>query len=122
MADLACTNNSQLIPTALKQGATGFISENVKLGGERSAGPAFYQSVHMILVLAAPIGLSVSLSASVPADHLLGEPVSAILFQVLAFDIVFTAGALPMLMGTMLRLQKFKETALIGFVSKLVSQ
>jgi O-antigen/teichoic acid export membrane protein len=100
-----------------------FVAENMSRGEKGVAAAAFYQAIKLTLCLAGLLGLAVFLGATTLAAHLLGEASYAVLFQVLALDIVVYAGALPVLGGMMLGLQKFKEIATIGiFVSSVLRQ
>jgi O-antigen/teichoic acid export membrane protein len=113
----------QLIATlALQQAVTKFISENLEPGGKHVAASVFYQAMRLTLLSATLIALVVFLGASLLASEMLGDQTHAVLFQVLGLDIVLYAGALPVLTGTMLGLQRFKETAMIGIINTLVRQ
>jgi len=107
---------------ALEQAATKFISENLEPCGKQTAASIFYQAMRFTLLSAALVALVVFLGAGVLASQILGDHTRAILFQVLAFDVVLSSGALPVLTGTMLGLQRFKETAMIGIVGTVVRQ
>ena len=124
MAVLLLVNGfCQLIATlSLQQAVTKFISENSEPGGKHIAASVCYQAMRLTLLSATLIALLVFLGASVLASEMLGDQTHAVLFQVLGLDIVLYAGALPVLTGTMLGLQRFKETAIIGIINTLVRQ
>ncbi len=124
MAVLLLVNGlAQLVAAqAFPQAATKFISENLQSGGRQVAASIFYQTVRLTLFLAAPAGLIVFLGADTLAIEMLGQQTYAILFQVLALDVVLYSGLLPALTGTMLGLRRFKETAVIGIINTLIRQ
>lgn len=113
----------QIIGTvALPQAVTKFIAESFPRGETRVAASAFYQALRVTFILAMPLGLVIFLAASTLSIALLGQATYVIFFQVLALDILFYAGALPVLNATLLGLQKFKATATIAVANTLLRQ
>lgn len=99
---------------SIPQAVTKFVSENVSRGARSTAAAAFYQALRTILVVYAPVVASIYLGATFLASHLLGDVSYAPLFRILAFDVFFYAGMLPLVTGTLLGLQMFRETAVVG--------
>ena len=106
-----------LATLAVPQAATKFVAEHLGRGEKDVAASVFYQAIRTTLILAAPLGLIVFLGATVLSTQLLGAAEHVLLFQFLAFDIILSAGLLPVLSAAMLGLQRFKETAVVGIVS-----
>ncbi len=120
---LLVTELCQVVATlALQQAATRFIAKEFALGMKRIAGSIFYQAIRTTLLLAAPLAALVFAGANVLSVQLLGEDGYAVLFRVLAFDVLLYAGMLPVLWGALLGLQKFRETAILSVMNTLVRQ
>jgi len=102
-----------LVAFGVQVTATKFVAEEISQGKKDSAASVFYQCIRFTLLLAVPVSLAVFLGASSLSSLLLGQQDYSILFQIAALDILIFAGALPVLNGTMLGLQKFKETAVV---------
>ena len=107
---------------ALQQAATRFVAEHLERNEKEAAASVFYQAIRATLLLAAPFALAVFFGATEFSILLLGEQTYTTFFQLLALDIILYAGALPVLTSTMLGLQRFKETAVIGTVNALLRQ
>ncbi len=82
-----------------------------------AAAPVFYQAIRATLLLSKALGLGVFFGLAI---RFFGYDTYSILFRVLAFDVVLGAGVLPVVNGTLLGLQMFKETAAIGIASTLI--
>ena len=100
------------VPSAV----TKFVAENTAGSAIQVAAAVFYQALRFILLLSVPIVILVYVGAPYLALHLLGDVSYAGLFQVVALDVFFYAGALPLLTGAMLGLHKFRETAIVGLI------
>ncbi len=124
MAVLLLVNElCQVVATlALQQAATRFIAKEFAGGMKRVAASIFYQAIRTTLLLAAPLAAFVFVGANMLSVQLFGEDGYAVLFRVLAFDVLFYAGMLPVLLGALLGLQKFRETAILTIVNTLVRQ
>ncbi len=124
MAALLLVNElCQVVATlALQQAATRFIAKEFAGGMKRIAAAIFYQAIRTTLLLAAPLAAFVFAGADMLSVQLLGEDGYAVLFRVLAFDVLFYAGMLPVLSGALLGLQKFREMAILTIVNTLVRQ
>jgi len=107
---------------ALPQAVIRFIAESRGRGENQVAASVFYQAIRATLLLAAPFGSAIFLGAAALSAQLLGGQNYTMFFQLLAFDALLYAGALPVLTAAMLGLQKFKETAAIGIANSLVRQ
>ena len=106
---------------ALQQAATRFVAE--RFSQSRSvAAAAFYQAIRTTFIIAALLGAAVFLGSSALSTRLFGAQNFVIYFQVLAFDIVISAGLSPVLSNTMFGLQKFREAASVGIFGTLLRQ
>jgi O-antigen/teichoic acid export membrane protein len=112
----------QVVPLAFQTAATRYVADSLSRNERDIAASVFYQVLRASFLIASFLGLVVYLEATTLATRLLGDGNLAVFFELLAFDIVVYAGALPVLMGAMLGLQKFKETATIGVVSAAIRQ
>lgn len=108
--------SQSLASLGLPMAATKFIAEHMQ-ASRNVAASAFYQSVRTTLFLSAIIGFAVFLAAPTLAVGLLGSAAYSALFQLLGVDIVVSAGALPVLMGAMVGLRKFREASVLGIVN-----
>jgi O-antigen/teichoic acid export membrane protein len=114
---------SQTIATAgLPEAVTKYVAESFSEGKTQVAAAAFYQAIRTTLLPTCPLALAVFLGAGALSLRLLGEQAYAPLFQVLALDMLFYVGPVPVLAAAMLGLQKFKESAYIGAVSVVMNQ
>ena len=105
-----------LVSLGFQPAATRYVAEEIANGRRQAAASIFYQSIRFTLLLATPVSIAVFLGAPVLSELLLGERGYSILIQIAALDILIYAGALPVLTGTLLGLQKFKESATINVV------
>jgi stage V sporulation protein B len=113
----------QVIPSiGLPQAATKFIAESLPRGDKGVMSSVLWQAARTTFLLAVPLAGAVFLGANVLSVRLLSDTKSAVLFQVLAIDIIFSCGLLPVFGGAVLGLQKFKETAVIGIVNTILTQ
>lgn len=106
---------------SLQQAATRFVAE-AHAKGETGAAAVFYQSLRATFILAGLTGGGVFLASGLLAVRLVGALSYAIYFQVLALDIVIFTGLNPVLLSTMVGLQKFREAAGIGILGALIRQ
>jgi O-antigen/teichoic acid export membrane protein len=86
------------------------------------AAGVFYQAIKANLLLSLPVAAAVFWRAEFLSTWLLGTPERAILFQLLALDIVVAAGLLPSLNSSMLGLQKIREMSPINLVYMAIRQ
>jgi len=101
---------------------TRFMAESMARNDRARAAGVFYQAIRTNLVLSSLVGIAVFLSAGHLSSWLLGTPERAILFQILAFDIVIAAGLLPTLNSAMLGLQKIREMSAINILYMVIRQ
>jgi O-antigen/teichoic acid export membrane protein len=101
---------------------TRFMAESMARNDRAKAAGVFYQAIRTNLVLSSLVGMTVFLSAGNLSSWLLGTSERAILFQILAFDIVIAAGLLPTLNSAMLGLQKIREMSAINIVYMVMRQ
>jgi len=101
---------------------TRFIAECMARNDRAGAAGVFYQAIRTNLVLSSLVGMVVFWSAGHLSTWLLSTPERAILFQILAFDIVVAAGLLPTLNSAMLGLQKIREMSSINIVYMALRQ
>jgi O-antigen/teichoic acid export membrane protein len=104
------------IALAIQPAATRFVAEEISNGHRHAAAAVFYQCLRLTLLLAMPASLILFLGASSLATLFLGDQSYVILFQFLAVDVLVSVGALPVLVGALIGLQKFKETAIVNVV------
>jgi Na+-driven multidrug efflux pump len=101
---------------------TRFMAESMARNDRARAAGVFYQAIRTNLVLSSLVGLAMFCSAGHVSTWLLGTPQRAILFQILALDIVIAAGLLPTLNSAMLGLQKSREMSAINIVYMVMRQ
>jgi len=107
--------------SAFSTAATKFVGELASDSREASSA-VFYQSLRVTLLFSIPIAAVVFLAAPAIASLLLGSIVQAGLFRALAIDILVDSGALPVAIGTMLGMKRFKEAATIGSAGIILRQ
>jgi O-antigen/teichoic acid export membrane protein len=96
---------------SVDQAVTKFVAQNFPRGAVSAAAGAFYQALRTTLIIAIPVVGLIYYEAPSLAVYLLGDVSYAVLFQVLAVDVLFSAGALPVIMSGLLGLQMFREFA-----------
>jgi O-antigen/teichoic acid export membrane protein len=101
---------------SMDQAVTKFVAENFSRGAKSAAAGAFYQALRTTLIIAVPVVGLIYYEAPSLAVHLLGDVSYAVLFQVLAVDVLFSAGALPVIMSGLLGLQMFREFAAVDLI------
>lgn len=101
---------------AIPGAATKYVAEHMARGEKGVAAAAFYQAMKLTLPLGLIFGFVMFFGSHTLAVQLLGEARYAFLFQVLAFDTVISSGILPVLLGVLLGLHKFREMAVVGVV------
>ena len=100
---------------------TRFVAENLAKKDQETAAGSFYQALRANLAVSIPIAAATLILARQLAATLLGDPDKAILFQILAFDIIPT-GLLPTLNNAMLGLQKIKQLSTINIAYMAIRQ
>jgi len=106
---------------AFSTAATTFIGE-LTSDSREVASAVFYQSVRVALLFSVPISVFVFVAAPSIASLLLGSVAQAGLFRVLAIDLFVYSGALPVAIGTLLGMKRFKEAATIGSAGIVLRQ
>src|SRR5208337_662475 len=74
------------------------------------------------VLFSVPISAVVFLAAPAIASRLLGSIAQAGLFRFLAIDVLVYSGALPVAIGTLLGMKRFKEVATIGSAGIILRQ
>jgi O-antigen/teichoic acid export membrane protein len=105
----------QTFATWFAPAVTKYVAEN-RSEKPRVAAAAFYQALRVTSVMYLPIVIGIYLGSNFIASRILGDVSYAVLFQILAIDIFFSAGVLPIVTAGLLGLQMFRETAIIGLV------
>ena len=95
---------------------TKFIAESMAKNDRVAAAGVFYNAIKTNLSLSLPVAATAYWWSKSLSTWLLGTPEKAILFQLLALDIVVAAGLLPALSSAMLGLQKIKEMSAANLV------
>jgi len=93
---------------------TRFIAEHSARNEQKTAAGVFYQALRTNLAISLPIAAAIFMLAPYLSTTLLATPDGTILFQILALDIIPTAGLLPILNNAMLGLQKIKQLSTIN--------
>ncbi len=106
---------------AFQQAATKFIGE-LGQGSKEAASAVFYQSIRVTLTLSVPIAVCVFVGAPVLASALLSSAAEAGLFRFLAVDVLVYSGVLPVAIGTVLGMNRFKAAAIIGSAGTIIRQ
>lgn len=106
---------------AFQQASTRFIGE-LGPGSREAAVAVFYQSIRVTLTLSVPIAICVFVSAPVLASALLSSAAEAGLFRFLAVDILVYSGVLPVAIGTIFGMNRFKAAATIGCAGSILRQ
>jgi O-antigen/teichoic acid export membrane protein len=107
--------------TAFSQAATTFIGK-LTSDSREAASAVFYQSLRVSLLFSIPISAFVYVAAPTIASGLLGSVAQAGLFRALAIDLLVFSGALPVAIGTLLGMKRFKEAATIGSAGIILRQ
>ena len=107
---------------SIPQAVTKFVAENNSRGARNVAASAFFQAARASAVLCVPVVIGIYIGASFLASHLLGDITFTRLFQVLALDVFFYAGVLPLLTSVLLGLHMYRVTASVGIVCGLLRQ
>ena len=117
---LMITGASRMITClGMPASVTKFVAEQLAIGNREKAAGCFYHALRANLAVSLPISAAVFLSAPFLSTTLLGTSDKAALFQILAFDIIATAGLLPTLNSAMLGLQKIRRLSMmsIGYMA-----
>lgn len=102
------------VTLSIDQAVTKFVAENMSKGMKSIASAVFYKGLLTTALTGLPVVIAVYYGAPFLSIHLLGDASRAALFQVLAVDVFFFVGALPVLGSALLGLQKFRQVAIVG--------
>ena len=105
----------QAFATWFAPAVTKYVAENIS-EKPKVAAAAFYQSIRVTIFMYLPIVAAIYLGANFITSKILGDVSYALLFRVLALDVFFWAGALPMVTAALLGLKMFREIASISLV------
>jgi O-antigen/teichoic acid export membrane protein len=111
-----------IVCLGMPRSVTRFIAESMAKNDRMEAAAVFYQAIKTNLLLSLLAAVGMFLWSKSLSTWLLGTPERAILFQLLAFDIVVAAGLLPTLSSAMLGLQKIREMSLANLVYTVARQ
>ena len=106
---------------AFSTAATTFVGE-LASDSRAAASAIFYQTLRVALLFSTPISAFILLAAPAIASLLLGSMAQAGLFRALAIDVLVYSGALPVAIGTLLGIKRFKEAATIGSAGIILRQ
>jgi len=106
----------------MQRSVTKFMAESMAKKHRAAAAGVFYQAIRTTFLLSLPVAAAVLWWSEALSTRLLGVPEKAILFQLLALDIVVAAGLLPTLNSAMLGLQKIKEMSAIYLLYMVTRQ
>lgn len=106
---------------AFQQASAKYIGE-LASGAREAASAVFYQSFRVTIMLSIPLSAFIFLGAPVLASALLGSALEADLFRVLAADLLISSGVLPIAVGTILGMRRFREVATIGSAGIILRQ
>lgn len=106
---------------AFQQAATKFIGE-LHPNKKAAISAIFYQSIRVSIFFSVPLVVVVFLLSPTLASTLLGAATDAYFFRFLALDILVYAGALPVAIGALYGLQRFRAASTIGVVGVLLRQ
>jgi len=107
----------QAFATWFAPAVTKYVAENIS-EKPKVAAAAFYQSIRVTIFMYLPIVAAIYLGANFITSKILGDVSYALLFRVLALDVFFWAGALPMVTAALLGLKMFREIASISLVTQ----
>jgi O-antigen/teichoic acid export membrane protein len=102
-----------IVCLGMSNSVTVLIAGSMAKDDRVAATGVFYQSIRTSLLLSLPVGTALFCLAGFLSTQLLHTPGEAMLFQLLALDIV-VAGLLPILNSAMLGLQKIREMSVIN--------
>jgi O-antigen/teichoic acid export membrane protein len=105
--------------TAFQQSATKFIGES---DDKKVASAVFYQTLRISAVIAVPVGITIFLLAPWLALTTLGQVTKSYLFRALAVDLLVSSGALPVAIGALYGLKRFKIASAIGIAGIVIRQ
>ena len=106
---------------AFQNAATKFIGE-LGPGSKEAASGIFYQSIRVTLALSVPIAICVFVGAPLLASVLLSSAAQAGLFRFVAVDILVYSGLLPVAIGTIYGMNRFRAAAIIGSAGTILRQ
>jgi O-antigen/teichoic acid export membrane protein len=106
---------------AFSQAATTFIGQ-LTSDSKEAASAVFYQTLRVAFLFSVPISVFVFVAAPSIASLLIGSVAQAGLFRVLAVDLLLYSGPLPVAVGTMLGMKRFKEAATIASTGIVLRQ
>jgi len=111
-----------IVCLGMPNSVTKFIAGSMAKNDRAAATGAFYQAIRTNLVLSLPVAAAVFWWSKFLSERLLGTHEGAILFQLLALDVVVAGGLLPTLNSAMLGLQKIREMSVINLVYMAIRQ
>lgn len=107
--------------SAFQTASTKFIGE-LSTNQREAASSVFYQTLRVSMIFSIPLAVIIFVGAPTMALAMLGTLTQAKLFQVLALDILVYAGAMPVGIGTLQGLMRFKAAAAIGSAGSVLRQ
>ena len=101
---------------------TRFLAEHLAREDREKAAGCFYQALRLSFAISIPISIALFLLAPFLSLMLLEKPEHMLLLQILAIDIVPSAGLIPLLSNAMLGLQKIRQLSTISIAYNVIRQ
>jgi len=106
--------------SAFQQSAMNFIGESTY--NKEVASAIFYRTLRISLSISIPLAVAIFVLAPTLASTLIGQVDLSYLFRVLAVDLLISSGALPVAIGTLYGLKRFKAASVIGVAGMILRQ
>jgi O-antigen/teichoic acid export membrane protein len=106
---------------AFQQASTKYLGEFTGTRNELASG-VFYQTLRVSFVISVPIAAFIFFGSGLLARDLVGTVGQAGLFRVLAVDVLAYCGVLPVTIGAVLGMKRFKAAATIGAAGAILRQ
>lgn len=103
-----------LVCVGMPTSVTKFIAEHMAMDDRQGAAGVFYQAIRANLAISLPIAAAILVLAPFLSTSLLGAPEKTVLIQILALDVIPSAGLLPTLNGAMLGLRRIKQLSTVN--------
>jgi len=107
--------------SAFQQASIKYIGEFAGTRDELARG-VFYQTLRLSFIIAIPLAAIIFVGSGQIAQRLIGSATEAGLFKVVAVDVLAYSGLLPVTVGAVLGMKRFKAAATIGAAGAILRQ
>ena len=106
---------------AFQQASIKYLGEFTGTREELASG-VFYQTLRVSFAISVPVAAFIFLGSGLLAQGLVGTVEQAGLFRVVAVDVLAYSGVLPVVIGAVLGMKRFKAVATIGAAGAILRQ